>query len=32
MVLECTGVFLTRATLQPYFDMGIKKVGACTGQ
>lgn len=26
MVLECTGVFLTRATLQPYFDKGIKKV------
>lgn len=26
MVMECTGVFLTRATLQPYFDKGIKKV------
>lgn len=26
MVLECTGVFLTRAKLQPYFDKGIKKV------
>jgi glyceraldehyde 3-phosphate dehydrogenase len=28
MVLECTGVFLTRAKLQPYFDMGVKKVGS----
>lgn len=26
MVLECTGAFLNRATLQPYFDQGIKKV------
>ena len=26
MVLECTGAFLTRAKLQPYFDKGIKKV------
>jgi len=26
MVLECTGVFLTRAKLQPYFDKGVKKV------
>ena len=26
MVLECTGVFLTRAKLQPYFDKGAKKV------
>ncbi len=26
MVWECTGVFLTRAALQPYFEKGIKKV------
>lgn len=26
MVWECTGVFLTRAALQPYFDKGVKKV------
>jgi glyceraldehyde 3-phosphate dehydrogenase len=26
MVLECTGAFLNRATLQSYFDKGIKKV------
>ena len=26
IVLEGTGVFLTRATLQPYFDNGIKKI------
>ncbi len=26
MVLECTGAFLTRAALQPYFDAGVKKV------
>ncbi|KAF5830329.1 hypothetical protein DUNSADRAFT_14740 [Dunaliella salina] len=26
LVMECTGEFLTRATLQPYFDKGIKKV------
>ncbi|KAL6750910.1 glyceraldehyde 3-phosphate dehydrogenase [Haematococcus lacustris] len=26
LVLECTGQFLTRATLQPYFTMGVKKV------
>lgn len=26
MVLECTGQFLTRAALQPYFDMGVKKI------
>jgi glyceraldehyde-3-phosphate dehydrogenase/erythrose-4-phosphate dehydrogenase len=25
-VMECTGVFLTRAKLQPYFDLGVKKV------
>jgi len=26
LVMECTGCFLTRKTLQPYFDKGIKKV------
>jgi glyceraldehyde 3-phosphate dehydrogenase len=26
MVFECTGVFLTRAKLQPYLDAGVKKV------
>lgn len=26
MVLECTGAHLTRASLQPYFDAGLKKV------
>ncbi|MDP2699507.1 ArsJ-associated glyceraldehyde-3-phosphate dehydrogenase [Thalassospira sp.] len=26
MVLECTGVFKTPETIQPYFDQGIKKV------
>jgi glyceraldehyde-3-phosphate dehydrogenase/erythrose-4-phosphate dehydrogenase len=26
MVLECTGVFLTRAKLDPYFSKGVKKV------
>lgn len=26
MVLECTGVFLTRTKLAPYFEMGVKKV------
>lgn len=26
LVMECTGVFLTRAALQPYFDKGLKKV------
>ena len=25
-MLECTGAFLTRAALQPYFDLGVKKV------
>jgi glyceraldehyde-3-phosphate dehydrogenase/erythrose-4-phosphate dehydrogenase len=25
-VWECTGAFLTRATLQPYFDKGVPKV------
>jgi glyceraldehyde 3-phosphate dehydrogenase len=25
-VWECTGVFLTRAALQPYFDKGVPKV------
>lgn len=31
LVMECTGEFLTRAALQPYFNKGIKKVGACRG-
>lgn len=26
VVVECSGVFLTRAALQPYFDQGVKKV------
>lgn len=26
MVLECTGTYLNRKTLQPYFDLGVKKV------
>jgi glyceraldehyde 3-phosphate dehydrogenase len=26
MVLECSGVLLTRAKLQPFFDAGVKKV------
>ncbi|MFH1806197.1 MAG: ArsJ-associated glyceraldehyde-3-phosphate dehydrogenase [Pseudomonadota bacterium] len=26
IVLECTGVFKTAKTLQPYFDQGVKKV------
>ena len=26
LVMECTGAFLTRAALQPYFDKGLKKV------
>lgn len=26
MVLECSGQFLTRDSLQPYFDKGVKKV------
>eukprot|EP00899_Mesostigma_viride_P013187 jgi/Mesvir1/2186/Mv16691-RA.1 len=26
IVLECTGVFLTKEALQPYFDAGVKKV------
>lgn len=26
MMLECSGVFLTRKALQPFFDGGIKKV------
>jgi glyceraldehyde 3-phosphate dehydrogenase len=26
VVLECSGAFLTRAKLQPFFDKGVKKV------
>lgn len=26
LVMECSGVFLTRAALQPFFDSGVKKV------
>ncbi len=26
LVLECSGQFKTEATLQPYFDQGVKKV------
>jgi len=32
IVMECTGEFLTRAPLQPYFDKGIKKVCVCMGE
>ena len=30
IVLECTGAYLNRKVLQPYFDIGVKKVR--TGQ
>ncbi|MBF0310408.1 MAG: ArsJ-associated glyceraldehyde-3-phosphate dehydrogenase [Magnetococcales bacterium] len=30
LVLECTGKFKTAATLQPYFDRGVKKVVVST--
>ena len=26
IVLECTGAYLNRKVLQPYFDIGVKKV------
>lgn len=30
MVLECTGVYLDRKALQPYFNMGVKKVSGAS--